>query len=63
VSTPTMYPLRSVKVGDITIAVQEYGQGEPLLVVNGTSQPLGFGAIRSIMAHLIIASAWAGSRS
>jgi pimeloyl-ACP methyl ester carboxylesterase len=31
-------------VGDIAVAVQEYGDGEPLLVINGTSQSLGFWA-------------------
>jgi pimeloyl-ACP methyl ester carboxylesterase len=35
-------PQRTVQVGDIAVAVQEYGQGEPLLVINGTSQSLGF---------------------
>ncbi|MCZ2804906.1 alpha/beta fold hydrolase [Modestobacter sp. VKM Ac-2983] len=41
-STPTIHPPRTVRVGDIAVAVQEYGEGEPLLVVNGTSQSLGF---------------------
>ena len=41
-TAPTAHPLRKVRVGDIDVAVQEYGQGEPLLVVNGTSQSLGF---------------------
>ena len=35
---------RTVQVGDISVAVQEYGEGEPLLVINGTSQSLGFWA-------------------
>lgn len=43
-STPTTHPPRTVQVGDIAVAVQEYGDGEPLLVVNGTSQSLGFWA-------------------
>jgi pimeloyl-ACP methyl ester carboxylesterase len=41
-STPTAHALRTVQVGDIAVAVQEYGEGEPLLVINGTSQSLGF---------------------
>ncbi|WP_369140923.1 alpha/beta fold hydrolase [Modestobacter versicolor] len=41
-STPTTHPPRTVQVGDIAVAVQEYGDGEPLLVINGTSQSLGF---------------------
>jgi pimeloyl-ACP methyl ester carboxylesterase len=40
-STPTVHALRTVQVGDIAVAVQEYGDGEPLLVINGTSQSLG----------------------
>jgi pimeloyl-ACP methyl ester carboxylesterase len=43
-STPTIHPARTVQVGDIAVAVQEYGDGEPLLVINGTSQSLGFWA-------------------
>ena len=43
-STPTVHPPRTVQVGDISVAVQEYGDGEPLLIVNGTSQSLGFWA-------------------
>jgi pimeloyl-ACP methyl ester carboxylesterase len=43
-STPTIHAPRTVEVGDITVAVQEYGDGEPLLVLNGTSQSLGFWA-------------------
>ena len=43
-STPTIHAPRTVEVGDITVAVQEYGEGEPLLVINGTSQSLGFWA-------------------
>lgn len=41
-STPTTHQPRTVDVGDISVAVQEYGDGEPLLVINGTSQSLGF---------------------
>jgi pimeloyl-ACP methyl ester carboxylesterase len=41
-STPTVHAPRTVQVGDIAVAVQEYGDGEPLLVINGTSQSLGF---------------------
>ncbi|MBB3674379.1 alpha/beta fold hydrolase [Modestobacter versicolor] len=41
-STPTTHPPRTLQVGDIAVAVQEYGEGEPLLVINGTSQSLGF---------------------
>ncbi|NIH68291.1 alpha/beta fold hydrolase [Modestobacter marinus] len=51
-STPTTHPPRTVQVGDIAVAVQEYGDGEPLLVVNGTSQSLGFWAD--------LAQGWAG---
>jgi pimeloyl-ACP methyl ester carboxylesterase len=43
-STPTAHAPRTVQVGDIAVAVQEYGEGEPLLVINGTSQSLGFWA-------------------
>ena len=43
-STPTTHAPRSVPVGDTSVAVQEYGDGEPLLIVNGTSQSLGFWA-------------------
>src|SRR3954451_12802747 len=43
-STPTIHAPRTVQVGDIAVAVQEYGDGEPLLVINGTSQSLGFWA-------------------
>ena len=43
-STPTTHAPRTVQVGDIAVAVQEYGDGEPLLVINGTSQSLGFWA-------------------
>jgi pimeloyl-ACP methyl ester carboxylesterase len=51
-STPTIHAPRTVEVGDITVAVQEYGEGEPLLVLNGTSQSLGF--------WVELAQAWAG---
>ena len=43
-STPTTHPQRTVPVGDIAVAVQEYGDGEPLLILNGTGQSLGFWA-------------------
>jgi pimeloyl-ACP methyl ester carboxylesterase len=43
-SAPTVHPARTVDVGDISVAVQEYGEGEPLLIINGTSQSLGFWA-------------------
>ena len=43
-SPPTTHPQRTVPVGDIAVAVQEYGDGEPLLGVNGTGQSLGFWA-------------------
>ena len=43
-TTPTTNPQRTVSVGDISVAVQEYGDGEPLLIVNGTTQSLGFWA-------------------
>lgn len=52
-TTPTAHPLRTVQVGDIAVAVQEYGEGEPLLVINGTSQSLGFWADTVVV--------WAGS--
>ena len=51
-STPTIHAPRTVQVGDITVAVQEYGEGEPLLIINGTSQSLGFWAD--------MAGVWAG---
>lgn len=41
-STPTTHAPRHVSVSDIAVAVQEYGEGEPLLIINGTSQSLGF---------------------
>ena len=41
-TTPTAHAPRTVQAGDISVAVQEYGEGEPLLVINGTSQSLGF---------------------
>ncbi|TFV62201.1 alpha/beta fold hydrolase [Geodermatophilus sp. DF01-2] len=41
-SAPTVHDARTVQVGDIAVAVQEYGDGDPLLIVNGTSQSLGF---------------------
>jgi pimeloyl-ACP methyl ester carboxylesterase len=44
VTTPTTHPQRTVQAGDISVAVQEYGEGEPLLIVNGTTQSLGFWA-------------------
>ncbi|MCW2697561.1 MAG: alpha/beta hydrolase fold protein [Modestobacter sp.] len=43
-STPTTAAPRTVPIGDVTVAVQEYGEGDPLLIVNGTSQSLGFWA-------------------
>lgn len=43
-TTPTTHPQRTVRVGDIAVAVQEYGEGEPLLIINGTTQSLGFWA-------------------
>jgi pimeloyl-ACP methyl ester carboxylesterase len=43
-TTPTTHPARTVQAGDIAVAVQEYGEGEPLLIINGTSQSLGFWA-------------------
>ena len=43
-SAPTVHPARTVTVEGRTVAVQEYGDGEPLLVINGTSQSLGFWA-------------------
>jgi len=51
-STPTVHAPRTVEIGDMTVAVQEYGDGEPLLIVNGTSQSLGF--------WVDLAQAWAG---
>jgi pimeloyl-ACP methyl ester carboxylesterase len=51
-SAPTASAPRTVQVGDIVVAVQEYGEGDPLLVINGTSQSLGFWADA--------ASVWAG---
>ena len=41
-SAPTVHAARTVQVGDISVAVQEYGEGDPLLIINGTSQSLGF---------------------
>ena len=41
-TTPTTSPVRTVQVGDIAVAVQEYGEGEPLLIISGTTQSLGF---------------------
>lgn len=41
-TTSTTSAPRTVQVGDVATAVQEHGQGEPLLVINGTSQSLGF---------------------
>jgi pimeloyl-ACP methyl ester carboxylesterase len=43
-STPTVHPARTVTVDGRPVAVQEYGEGEPLLIINGTSQSLGFWA-------------------
>lgn len=43
-TSPIVQPARRVTVGDIAVAVQEYGDGEPLLIINGTSQSLGFWA-------------------
>ena len=43
-TTPTTHPQRTIQVGDISVAVQEYGDGEPLLIINGTTQSLGFWA-------------------
>ena len=51
-STPTTHAPRTVQVGDVSLAVQEYGDGEPLLVINGTTQSLGF--------WVETAQAWAG---
>jgi pimeloyl-ACP methyl ester carboxylesterase len=39
-----VHPARTVTVAGSTVAVQEYGEGEPLLVINGTTQSLGFWA-------------------
>ena len=44
-SAPTVHAPRTVTVEGRTVAVQEYGDGEPLLVINGTSQSLGFWAM------------------
>ena len=52
-STPTVHEPRTVQAGDIAVAVQEYGEGEPLLIINGTSQSLGFWAETAMV--------WAGS--
>ncbi|TQN41119.1 pimeloyl-ACP methyl ester carboxylesterase [Blastococcus colisei] len=52
-TAPTVHAARTVEVGDISVAVQEYGEGEPLLIINGTSQSLGFWAEA--------AQVWAGS--
>ena len=43
-TTPTARAPRTVQVGGVATAVQEYGDGEPLLIINGTSQSLGFWA-------------------
>lgn len=43
-STPVVHPARTLQVEGRTVAVQEYGEGEPLLIVNGTTQSLGFWA-------------------
>ena len=43
-SAPTAPSPRMVQTGDISVAVQEYGEGEPLLIINGTTQSLGFWA-------------------
>jgi hypothetical protein len=43
-STPPTHAPGIVRIGDVAVAVQEYGDGEPLLVINGTSQSLGFWA-------------------
>ena len=48
-TTPTAHPARQVSVGDISVAVQEYGEGDPLLIVNGTSQSLGFWADTALL--------------
>ena len=39
---PATHAARTVQVNDIAVAVQEFGEGEPLLIINGTSQSLGF---------------------
>jgi pimeloyl-ACP methyl ester carboxylesterase len=44
VTTSTTHPQRTVQVGDISVAVQEYGEGEPLLILNGATRSLGFWA-------------------
>ncbi|SDY86601.1 Pimeloyl-ACP methyl ester carboxylesterase [Modestobacter sp. DSM 44400] len=41
-SAPTIHAPRTVQVGGAAVAIQEYGGGEPLLIINGTSQSLGF---------------------
>lgn len=41
-TTPTTHPPTTVQVAGVATAVQEYGEGEPLLIINGTSQSLGF---------------------
>jgi pimeloyl-ACP methyl ester carboxylesterase len=43
-TSPTVHPARTVQAGGISVAVQEYGEGEPLLILNGTTQSLGFWA-------------------
>jgi pimeloyl-ACP methyl ester carboxylesterase len=43
-SSPTVHPARTVTVDGRAVAVQEYGEGEPLLIINGTSQSLGMWA-------------------
>jgi pimeloyl-ACP methyl ester carboxylesterase len=48
-STPTIHAPRTVQVGGISVAVQEYGDGEPLLIINGTSQSLGFWAETAVV--------------
>jgi pimeloyl-ACP methyl ester carboxylesterase len=42
--SPATHAPRTVQVGGTAVAVQEYGEGQPLLIVNGTSQSLGFWA-------------------
>ena len=39
--TTTLHPPRTVLIGGRAVAVQEYGDGAPLLIINGTSQSLG----------------------
>ena len=41
-STPSLDEPRIVQVRDIAVAVQEYGDGMPLLIIDGTTQSLGF---------------------